>query len=204
MKLLYATGNEAKLLGMRDWTADLGVELIGLRDMHCPVPEVEEDGATVLENARKKAHIYYDAFRIPLFSCDTALYFENVPDEYQPGVHARRVCGVNASDERRQAYYAELARKFGDLRAYYQHAICLILDEEHIYEEAPPVLESERFLITSTPHPKGMIRNGFPLDCLSKELKSGKYFYDLEESPEDRLAGNKEFHTFFEKILKEK
>lgn len=40
-----------------------------------------------------KSTAYYEAFRMPVFSCNSGLYFENVPDEVQPGVHVRNVDG---------------------------------------------------------------------------------------------------------------
>ena len=49
------------------------VELIGLNDLRVDgknVPEVKEDGNTPLENA---AMVYYEAFQIPVFSCDSGL-----------------------------------------------------------------------------------------------------------------------------------
>ena len=90
MKLLYGTGNLAKLSAMRNRLEQLDIELIGLNDLRAEgkiIPEVIEDGNTPLENARLKAMVYYEAFQIPVFSCDSGLYFDNVPDEVQPGVH---------------------------------------------------------------------------------------------------------------------
>ena len=96
MKLLYGTGNLAKLSAMRNRLEQLDIELIGLNDLRVEgknVPEVKEDGNTPLENARLKAMAYYEAFQIPVFSCDSGLYFDNVPNEVQPGVHVRNVNG---------------------------------------------------------------------------------------------------------------
>lgn len=102
MKLLYGTGNLAKLSAMRNRLEQLDIELIGLNDLRAEgkiIPEVIEDGNTPLENARLKAMAYYEAFQIPVFSCDSGLYFDNVPDEVQPGVHVRNVNGKCLSDD---------------------------------------------------------------------------------------------------------
>lgn len=83
MKLLYGTGNLAKLSAMRNRLEQLDIELIGLNDLRAEgkiIPEVIEDGNTPLENARLKAMAYYEVFQIPVFSCDSGLYFDNVPD----------------------------------------------------------------------------------------------------------------------------
>lgn len=102
MKLLYGTGNLAKLSAMRNRLEQLDIELIGLNDLRAEgkiIPEVIEDGNTPLENARLKAMAYYEAFQIPVFSCDSGLYFDNVPNEVQPGVHVRNVNGKYLSDD---------------------------------------------------------------------------------------------------------
>lgn len=137
MKLLYGTGNLAKLSAMRNRLEQLDIELIGLNDMRAEgkiVPKVIEDGNTPLENARLKAMAYYEAFQIPVFSCDSGLYFDNVPDEVQPGVHVRNVNGKCLSDDEMIDYYSGLVKAYGNLVARYRNAICFVMDNTHIYE----------------------------------------------------------------------
>ena len=107
MKLLYGTGNPAKFYAMERRLENLGIELISLNDLKAEgisIPQVPEDGNTPLENARQKAMAYYEAFQIPVFSCDSGLYFDNVPDEVQPGVHVRTINGKCLSDEQMIEY----------------------------------------------------------------------------------------------------
>ena len=68
MRLLYGTGNAAKLEAMRRRLAELDLEILGLEDMDKEAPYVPENGRTPLENARQKAFAYYEAFGIPVFS----------------------------------------------------------------------------------------------------------------------------------------
>ena len=199
-RLLYGTGNPAKLSLMRKNLEQLQIEIVGLSDIDVAVPQADEDGDSPLENARKKAKCYYDVFQIPVFSCDTGLYFENVPEDKQPGVHVRRVNGKNLSDAEMLAYYSGLAAEYGGLHAYYRNAICLIMDEEHIYESMDETFSSEPFLITSVPHPDGIRREGFPLDCLSVDLTTGKYYYDLDPAELGKVAAEDGSRRFFEKI----
>lgn len=117
MKLLFGTGNQAKLSAMKSRLEKTGIELIGLSDLRAEgkrIPEVSENGRTPLENARLKALAYYEAFHIPVFSCDSGLYFDHVPDEVQPGVHVRNVNGKCLSDEEMVEYYASLVRQYGN------------------------------------------------------------------------------------------
>lgn len=199
MKLLYGTGNPAKLIAMRHRLEPLGIELIGLKDIREPLPEIEEDGKTPLENAEKKARAYFAALHMPVFSCDSGLYMDGIPDREQPGVHVRTVNGKYLNDDEMLEHYIGLAKKYGDLRARYRNAICLILDEQHIYKAMEEDMESEPFLITSKPH---AVRNpGFPIDSISIDIKTGKYYYDLKGAELDKVAVEDGFLKFFEQVL---
>ena len=99
MKLLYGTGNPAKLEAMKARLKILGIELIGLRDLKREIPDIMEDGKTPLENARKKALGYYHAYHMPVFSCDSGLYIDELPQNLQPGVHVRMINGKRLSDK---------------------------------------------------------------------------------------------------------
>lgn len=203
MRLLYGTGNPAKLESMRTRLERLDIELLGLQDLIAEeksVPKVAEDGNTPLENARLKAAAYYEAFGMPVFSCDSGLYFDNVPDEVQPGVHVRNVRGKCLSDDEMIAYYAGLVRKYGILKARYQNAICFIKDAEHIYEAMEPSMASEPFLLTDRPH-SSIRKEGFPLDSLSVDIRTGQYYYDLPAERLDQVAVEDGFLEFFRKVL---
>lgn len=221
MKLLYGTGNQGKIKAMQRALKDLNLEIVGLKeytgqlsqevdyqlhgddqlrpDKHCQLPAVKEDGLTPLENARIKAAAYYETFHIPVFSCDSGLYFEGVPEEYQPGVFVRRIEGKELSDDEMIEYYSSLAKHFGTLKARYRNAISFILDEEHIYESTADNLSGQAFYIVDTPHVRRM--EGFPLDSLSVHIDSGLYYYDLENNGVDEIAVDKGFYEFFQKVL---
>lgn len=204
MKLLYGTGNPAKLSVMRNRLEQLDIEIIGLNDLRAEgriVPKVVEDGNTPLENARRKAMAYYKAFQIPVFSCDSGLYFDNVPDEVQPGVYVRNVDGKCLSDDEMIDYYSGLVKVYGNLVARYRNAICFVMDDTHIYEAMEQSMESEKFILTDKPH--GTVRKeGFPLDSISLDIKTNKYYYDLPEDKLEQVAVEDGFLEFFKKILR--
>jgi len=199
-RILYGTGNPAKLEAMRRRLAPLGLEIIGLKDLNTVIPDVVEDGRTSLENARKKALAYYEAFQMPVFSCDSGLYIDNIPQDKQPGIHVRTIGGKYLNDDEMLAHYAGLAKEYGDLTAQYRNAICLVLDEAHVYEAMEESMASEKFIITQKPHP--MRKKGFPLDSISIDIKTGEYYYDLAGDELDQVAVEDGFLTFFEKYLK--
>lgn len=205
MRLLYGTNNEAKVAAMRKRLEPLHIQLISLADLKkqgWSIPEAEEDGNTPLENARRKAQTYYRAFRIPVFSCDSGLYFDQVPEEVQPGVHVRTINGKCLSDEEMIEYYSGLVKKYGNLVARYKNAICLIMDQDHMYQAMEPSMESEAFLLTDKPH-STVREKGFPLDSMSVDRKTGQYYYDLPKESVEQLAVEDGFLVFFENVLKE-
>lgn len=199
-KLLYGTGNPAKLEAMRRRLEPLNVEIIGLQEINQEIPVVEEDGFTPLDNARIKAIAYYKAFGIPVFSCDSGMYINELPEHMQPGVHVRRIDGKYLNDEEMLEYYSGLAKTYGKLTARYQNAICLICGEEQRYELMDETLASKPFLIGTVPHK--IRKEGFPIDSLSIDIKTGKYYYDLPEEELDLVAVEDGFLEFFQSVRK--
>ena len=179
MKIIYGTTNPGKLLAMKKSVEGLDIEVIGLRELDCELPEVYENGKTPLENAEIKARAYYDAFQMPVFSCDSGLYFDELTEDEQPGIHVRRVSGKELTDEEMIAHYASLAEKYGGrITGRYRNAIYFILDEHHHYSSMDMSIATEPFVLVTKPHAKRV--PGFPLDSLSIDVASGKYYYDLE------------------------
>ena len=179
MKILYGTTNKAKLQAMRTALESFDIELIGLGDIDCELPSINENGRTPLENAEIKARAYYEAFHMPVFSCDSGLYFDELVEEEQPGLHVRRINGKELTDDEMIQYYASLAERHGGrITGRYRNAIYLILDENHHYSSMDMSIATEPFLLGTEPHAKRV--EGFPLDSLSIDIETGKYYYDLE------------------------
>ena len=200
MRILYGTTNQAKLDSMKRITKVLGIEIIGLKDVNQPLPHIEESGKNPLENAKMKAEAYYKAFSMPVFSCDSGLYFDNIEEKLQPGTHIRRVNGKELTDEEMIEYYSGLAKSHDDrLIGRYRNEIYFILDDEIKFSGMDESLATEPFMLVSKPHEKRI--KGFPLDSISVDLASGKYYYDIEEKSVDQSAVEKGFKAFFEKVL---
>ena len=200
MKILYGTTNKAKLQAMRTALVSFDIELIGLADIDSELPSINENGKTPLENAEIKARAYYEAFQIPVFSCDSGLYFDELQEDEQPGLHVRRINGKELTDDEMREYYASLAAMHGGrITGRYRNAIYFIQDENHHYSSMDMSIATEPFILVSKPHSRQRVE-GFPLDSLSIDIATGKYYYDLDEkevstSVEDGLR------KFFEGIL---
>ena len=202
MKIVYGTTNQAKLDSMKRIAEPLGIQIIGLKDLEHPIPVVNEDGKNPLENARIKAEAYYKAFNVPVFSCDSGLYFDDVEEVLQPETHIRRVNGKELTDDEMIAYYAGLAAKYNNrLVGRYRNAICFIFDEKTSFSSMDESLATEPFILVSQAHEKRV--KGFPLDSLSIDVASGMYYYDIEEKTVDKSAIEQGFKEFWEKVLRE-
>ena len=202
MKLLYGTTNEAKLNLMKNALKSTGIEIISLKDVHGKIPMVEECGKSPLENAELKARTYFEAFEIPVFSCDSGLYFDNISDEEQPGIYVRRVNGRELSDSEMTEYYGTLSAKHGGrLIGRYRNAIYLILDKDHHYSSMDISIATEPFILCPIPHEKKV--EGFPLDRLSKDIKTEQYYYDME-TPTLTSDTEEGLRRFFTSILEKR
>lgn len=202
MRLLYGTGNRAKMEYMRKVLRELDIQVVGMGEAGYDVPEVAERGNDPLTNACLKARAYYEVSGEPVFSCDSGLYIEGLPEERQPGVNVRTVGGRRMSDEEMIAHYAALADELGGAaRARYINAVCLVMDGDTVITYDGVDIASEWFLLTNRPHDK---RNpGFPLDSISLEIRTGHYYFDLNHQGHIDTDHTEEegFRNFFRRVL---
>jgi len=197
MEILYGTTNPAKIEFMQRRVDPLGIKILSLHDVGNPQLEIDECGNDPLENARIKALAYYNALQIPVFSCDSGLYFDEVDDARQPGLYIRRVNGKVLTDDEMVEYYGGLAKEFGGkLTARYQNAICFVKDANNFYEYMDEDTASEPFWIVPVPHEHR--EEGFPIDRLSVDIATGKYYNDLPAKEKKYI--NDGFVKFFQRI----
>lgn len=200
MKLIYGTYNPAKHDSMVEMIGDLNIELIKLSSLGEHLKESEESGNDPLSNAQEKAMNYYRQLKQPLFSCDSGLYFKGVEKTEQPGVKIRRINGKKLNDMEMMNHYMNLATKYGGrLVAHYKNAICLVMDENNIIRADGDDLNSEEFYIVDKPH--RITRDGFPLDSISVHIKSGKYYYDIENDQQDNIGIIGGVQNFFKRLI---
>ena len=112
-KILFATGNEAKVKRFLEGLLENGIEIISLKDINLNI-EVEENGENAIENALIKARKAYEETKMTTIGMDDNLYIENIPDELQPGMFVRRVKEKRLNDKEMIEYYSNLAKKYGE------------------------------------------------------------------------------------------
>lgn len=203
MQFLYGTGNRAKVDYMRRAVDGMDVTVLGLADAGLAQLDVPEHGADPLQNARLKATAYFQAYGVPVFSCDSGLFIDGLPEQRQPGVNVRTVGGRRLDEGEMIAHYAALARELGgQARARYRNGICLIAGGR-VFEHDGDDIATETFLLCDKPHP--MRNNGFPLDSLSVQIASGQYYYDLNQQKHIGTEHREEngFRVFFRMVMSE-
>lgn len=184
MKVLVGTSNLNKVETIKEFVKDTDIELITPKDLKIKL-EVEESGSTPVENAKLKALAYYDKVKIPVISFDSGLYFINVDknDKRQPGVYVRRVNGKELTDDEMIQHYKKVAESFGGkVKASYLNGYCIVMDKDNIYEFMDTdlkTIDAYSFYLVDKPHKKRT--PGWPLDSLSVEESTGKYFVEINE-----------------------
>jgi XTP/dITP diphosphohydrolase len=97
MKLIFASKNEGKVREVSHILSDLTAEILSLNNVNNS-PEIIENGKTFLENARLKAEIVYQKYKIPVLADDSGLVVEQLNGE--PGIFSARYAGDNTTDEK--------------------------------------------------------------------------------------------------------
>jgi len=94
MTIVLATKNEDKIREIKEILSDLPVELKTMADFP-EMPDVEETGATLKENALKKAMEFHKFTGLPALADDTGLEVDALSGA--PGVYSSRFAGEDAS-----------------------------------------------------------------------------------------------------------
>lgn len=180
-KVLFATENASKAKRFKDKLLKNNIEIITINDLAEKI-SVEENGKDAIENALIKARAYSKVENIPVFAMDDNLYIDDIPEEKQPGMYVRRVNGKRLSDDEMIEYYSSLAHEYGKegkLTCRWVYGIVVINNGV----ESTYTWNKEDFYIVNRPSNK--INPGYPLNTISVNKKSNKYFTDL--TSEDKL-----------------
>ncbi len=175
MEILFATTNPAKIKSYKEKLEEHGIKVLTLKDLGLNI-DVEETGKTAIENASIKAKTYGKIAKKITIGIDTNLFFENVPENKQPGTHVRRVNGRTLTDEEMIEYYKNLAKEYGGkLIARWVNGVAIYNGKEtKTYSFA-----KNKFYLVDTESKKR--HPGYPLDSISIIPEFNKYLTDLTE-----------------------
>lgn len=182
-KVLFATGNAAKVKRFKDKLLDKGIELLSLKDLDISL-SVEENGTSAIENALIKARACLDLVNMPVMAMDDSLYLEGVPEELQPGLFVRRVNGKSLTDEEMIEHYSNLVKNYGndgELIARWVYGIAIISDGK----EVTYTWSKNDFLLVDKP--SKVVNPGYPLNSISKNIKLDKYFSEMTQEDQESV-----------------
>ena len=124
MKLLVATRNAHKLLEIRAILHLPGLELLGIDDFGAPLPAVEEDAATMMGNAVKKARVLGAASGLWTLADDSGLEVDAL--DGAPGVYSARFAGDGAGDAANNRQLLQALAGATDRRARFRCVLALV------------------------------------------------------------------------------
>ncbi len=176
MRLVVATRNPDKLREIRQKLRNLNIEVLSVGEFE-GVPEVEEDGETLEENALKKARVVAEATGLPAIADDTGLEVYALGGA--PGVYSARFAGDNATYADNNRKLLALLKGKEDRRARFRCVIAYVDgDIEELFEG---VLEGE--IIESL---RG--ENGFGYDPVFYVPSLGRTLAELSREEKNEVS----------------
>lgn len=126
--IVLATANPHKVQEIRQILQELfqsKIDILGAEDVG-GMPEVEECGATIEENAYRKAAALYSRIGLPVLSDDTALEVDALGGA--PGVHTARFAGSEADDQQNREKLLRVLQNVPDEQrtARFRTVLCYI------------------------------------------------------------------------------
>ena len=190
MRVLLGTTNPSKVRRFSELLSGYDVEFCTLRDLGID-EEPEECGKTPEENAVIKAR-YYGQYFDRVICNDSGLYFDSLPldDDRQPGLNIRAPRGVRLEDEEMIEYYSSLISTIGGRAlAYYLDGIAVYnCGNIFSYMEISETTKASAFYMVDTPTSDRHV--GWPLDSISVNRNTGRYFTDKEHNKFDTTNEN--------------
>lgn len=177
-KLVLATQNKDKARELQSLTADLGLQVLTLEDFPS-IGEIVEDGATLEENALKKAGAVFEATGLPSLADDSGLEVHYLRGD--PGVYSSRYAGPGATYQSNcRKLLAEMLgvapRRRG---ARFRSVLALVADGT-----VKTVEGICRGVITEQPRGK----NGFGYDPVFEPVGSSLTFAEMDPTEKNRIS----------------
>lgn len=182
MKVLIATTNEAKIKSYGSKLRKINIEYVTLKDINLSC-DVKEDGTTPIENAIIKAKNYSMLSSLPTLAIDDGLYFENIPDNLQPGTNVRRINGKRLNDEEMINHYINMVNTYGKdglLQGYFLKGIAICFnDKTYTFEN--------KGIRTFTNKKSDVIITGYPLESIQIVPKFNKFKSELTDKEKEAI-----------------
>lgn len=179
-KVLIATNNMAKVDLYREVLNEIGLDAVSPKELGLHV-EIDENGATEVENAKIKALAFYEKAHMPVIANDSGLYIDRFSDEDQPNLFVRRFGGRELSDEEMiDIYSKKLLEVGGESEGHYIVGLALVDGDGKLF--AKEFKPKRHFVAT----PSKTRVKGFPLSSIAFDKKTNKYLCEM--TPAEKIA----------------
>jgi len=177
-KILIATGNPHKQEKLRWIVTDYFSEVLLPSDIDSNI-EVEENGATFLENAEIKAVAASKCFDGYTIATDAGIMIPSLGDQWN-GLHTKRFAGADASDEDRMKLLLSLLKDKtdDDRKMVWNEAVAIARDGEIVFSQQVAGIEG----VAQTDYNMNKYKPGIWVCSLWYFPQWQKNFFDLTES----------------------
>ena len=183
MKVLIATTNLGKVQIYKQAFDELGIDVCCLRDLDIDI-DVEETGATVIENAVIKAKAYAKLTGLPVLANDSGLIIDKFSKEDQPGLLVRRHNGKELTDqELLDLYIQKLNEVGGESSGHYNVGLAIVDQNNSLHTRE---FKPQRYFINK---PSSTLIKGIPLSSLCYDFKSKKYLSEMTTKERNDYEG---------------
>lgn len=180
--LVLATRNAGKIREMREFLQGLPYRVLSIDEVGKPIPEVEETGETLLENAQLKARAVAAASGMMALADDTGLEVDAL--DGQPGVYSARWAGEGCTfEDNNRKLLAELA-KLGDVTRGAVFRTVMVLVEPALANREDWVSGRCEGMIPRQPQGAA----GFGYDPVFYVPKAGKTFAQMTLEEKNRFS----------------
>ena len=133
-EIVVASSNEHKIREISEILEPLNIKVVGMNEVLHESWEIEETGATFMENAYIKAKTVSDIIKMPVLADDSGLEVEAMDN--QPGIYSSRFLGEDTSYLIKNQYIIDQLKDKQNRKARFVCAMCLVVpNEEPIYIE---------------------------------------------------------------------
>ncbi len=128
-EVVIATRNNGKLKEFSAMLKPLNIKVYTL-DEYGNIPEIEEDGSTFAENAKKKAEFIRDYLQLPAIADDSGLVVDVL--QGKPGIYSARFAGEDKDDHKNNKKLLDSLSNISkkDRTAQFVSAIALAIPNE--------------------------------------------------------------------------
>lgn len=198
MKIIFATHNEGKVKEMRALLSDFEIDVLSAVEAGV-AEEIEEDGATLEENALKKANFVAEKIDEWTIADDSGLFIEALNGA--PGIHSARWAGEIKKYDDLMIYTLDKMKNVpdGKRNAYFETALALCAPDGRYWI----FFGRDDGEIAKNPR-GGNIRPKLPYDQIFIPKGHSQTFAEMTDEEKNKLSHRGRAFQEFKKLVKEK